>query len=73
MGYLGKVSTNIPQNLASKPIKTLQNYQNKETSQQAWLTTLSYSRPKDVEFANEKDVLVSRRIDIEFRRACDVS
>ena len=32
-----------------------------------------HGHPKDVHFANEKDFLVSRRIDVELRRACDVS
>ena len=42
------------------------------TSQQACLTQSSCSRPKDVGFANEKEVIVSRHIDVELRRECDV-
>ena len=37
------------------------------TTQQACLIKSSYCRPKDVEFSKEKDVLVSRRLDVELR------
>ena len=41
-------------------------------SQQACLNQSSYNRPKDVELANENDILVSRQIDVLLRRHFDV-